>query len=653
MPEPSHAVFLSYASEDAPAAARLCEALRAAGIEVWFDKSELRGGDAWDAAIRSQIKACALFVPIISASTHARVEGYFRLEWKLAVDRSHLIAPDQPFLLPVAIDDTPQSDPRVPERFRELQWTRLPGGSGSAAFVERVTALLAGASGPYGTSESATARAAVVERRRRPPRLLWAALAALVIAAGYFATERLALMRRAPPAANERSIAVLPFVDMSEKHDQEYFGDGLAEELLDRLAKTPGLQVIARTSSFAFKGRQATAGEIGRALGVATLLEGSVRKSGKHLRVTTQLVRTDTAAHLWSETYDRDEEDVFKLQADIARAVAERLRVTLLGNPSGERDPTTSPEAHDLYLQGRYLVAQDTSEGTARALDSFERAIAIDPDFAAAWAGISFARFRQAANGYAPVASSYDAAMEAARRAVRIDPSLPSGHNGVASVLAARNYDWAGSKAENDKALELDPNYSPSLFGSASLTMLIDGPEAAIPRFRRVLEVDPLNLLYKRYFARALFFAGRLEEAEENIRQVLQASPAFPAAHYELGRILLARGRTAEAVAAFEAEAGQSGWRSFGLPLAYHAAGRAAEAAAALAEQLRNPTGSEFQLAETYAFFGDTERAFHWLNEAVSRHDPGVLWVRGDAMFASLTADPRFAQVLARLKLQP
>jgi len=228
------AVFLSYASQDAEAARRICDALRAMSVEVWFDQSALRGGDAWDASIRHQIKDCALFVPVISANTQAREEGYFRLEWKLAVDRSHLMADGKAFLLPVVIDATIDVNARVPEKFRDVQWSHLPAGELSTAFAEHVHRLLSGGAAP----------SAVAPTRAVP------------------ATERaVAAARQEPP-----SIAVLPFVNMSSDKEQEYFSDGLSEELLNQLAQIPQLRVIARTSSFSFKGKEVDVATIAKAL---------------------------------------------------------------------------------------------------------------------------------------------------------------------------------------------------------------------------------------------------------------------------------------------------------------------------------------------------------------------------------------------------
>jgi TolB-like protein/cytochrome c-type biogenesis protein CcmH/NrfG len=662
------AVFLSYASEDADAAQRICTALRAAGIEVWFDQSALRGGDAWDVAIRRQIKSCDLFMPIISANTRARVEGYFRLEWKLAVDRSHLIAAERAFLLPIVIDDSREGDALVPDRFREIQWTRLPAGETPPAFVERVASLLAHTHSAAAAERTATVQTAVAPIAAASPWSKPAVLlvsAAVLIAAGFYVVDKFAPSRHsvdagkaAVPAARsaatpnvvpDMSIAVLPFVDMSEKHDQEYFSDGLAEELLDVLAKVPGLQVIARTSSFSFKGKSEDIPTIAKKLNVANVLEGSVRKSGRHLRITTQLIRADTGVHIWSETYDRDEEDVFKVQEDIARAVVEKLKLALLGDVPVSTARTSNPEVYNLLLQGRYFVAFDTPDGLSKSIECYRRAIALDAAYAPAWAGLSWAIFRQIANGYVP--GGLAEAMAAARKAAELDPTLADAYNRIAVIKMTADFDWAGARAALDRALQLDPRNANTLFMSAHLAMTVGNTEDTLAQFREVLELDPLNLLYRRYVARVLYFAGRLTEAEAMIRQVLAMSPSFPAAHYELGRILLARGQIPAAAAEFEAE--QSSWRVFGLPLAFHALGRAADANAALAAQVKESAGAEFQAAETYAFFGDADKAFSWLDQAVLTHDPGVQWLRGNPMLKDLTHDPRYAALLHRLKLPP
>jgi TolB-like protein len=295
--EASQAVFLSYASQDAQAAQRICE-LQAAGIEVWFDQSELRGGDAWDTSIRKQIKTCALFIPVISQTTHDRREGYFRLEWKLAVDRCHLMDADMAFLLPVVVDDTSDEDERVPERFREVQWTRLPGGVTPAPFVERVQRLLCGRVPP-----APSARKPVLALWRSKAALL-ATITLLLVALGYLVANQLVLSKRgaevAPATAFSpppHSIAVLPFVNLSGDKEQEYFSDGLTEELLNSLAEISELQVAARTSAFSFKGKDTDIGTIARKLNMGAVLEGSVRRSANTIRITAQLINAVTGFH--------------------------------------------------------------------------------------------------------------------------------------------------------------------------------------------------------------------------------------------------------------------------------------------------------------------------------------------------------------------
>jgi TolB-like protein/Tfp pilus assembly protein PilF len=671
------AVFLSYASQDQEAAERICESLQAAGVEVWLDKSGLRGGDAWDATIRRQIKSCDLFIPVISRNTQARAEGYFRLEWKLAIDRSHLMSSTRAFLLPVVIDDTRDNDDSVPERFREVQWTRLPAGHASSDFAARVLRLLSGeaapvpraaatvsAASPSDTTTSAPPLSATT--RAPPPRrplLLWTSLTLALLAVAYLGVDRVVAPRptppasdvpaasdRAPAAAADRSIAVLPFVDMSEKRDQEYFSDGLAEELLDRLAKTPGLRVIARTSSFYFKGKSATIPEMARTLGVTNILEGSVRTSGHRLRITTQLIRADTGVHLWSETYDRNQEDVFKIQDDIAQSVVEKLRVTLIGAETPRPDATAAnPQAHSLFLKGRFLLSSDMAEGLSQAKLQFESALKLDPEYAPAWASLALVAQRQVANGYVPVAEGIAREVAAARKAVELAPAYSDGFVQLGRARVMADFDWAGARKDVEHAVDIEPSNADAQFALAYLTVSSGRPEDGLRSLLRLLDRDPLNLLHRRYVARGLYYAGRLDEAEAMLHQVVELNPAFPAAHYELGRVALARGQVSQAMDEFEKE--HSAWRFFGLPLGYHAQGRAADEAAAMKQLVDNSAGSEFQVAEAYANRGEVDQAFTWLDRAVERRDPGIQWLRGDPLLRNLTRDPRYVALLRRLNL--
>ena len=624
MTDPTKAIFLSYASQDEEAARRICDALRGAGIEVWFDQRELRGGDAWDQRIRREIRDCALFVPIISANTQARLEGYFRREWKLAIARTFDMAEEKAFLLPVVIDDTSPLQASVPEQFRSVHWTRLPAGEVPPAFVARISQLLSTAEPGRPTSTlpaPATARAihAVSPRPSAVP-------------------------------VPEQSIAVLPFVNMSADKEQEYFSDGLAEELINLLARIPELRVPARTSSFSFRGRPVTAGEIGQTLNVAHVLEGSVRKAGSRLRITVQLVRSDNGYHLWSETFDRTLDDIFQIQDDIARAVVDKLRLTLLTGVPSASSVATNTEAHNLYLQGQYFSGRETQADLNKAVDCYQRALALDANYARAWAGLSAVYLRQVANSHIVLDQGYASVRAAAEKAIALDPTLGDAYSSLVLVLVNVEHDWRGSAALLARARTLDPGNPLLLLTMAVVGRALGNAQDALVLMRQALDRDPLNLLVRRYFARVLYYADRLTEAEAEIRQVLELSAAYPVAHYELGRILLAQGAVAEAVAAFEAEAAPS-WRTFGLPLGYQAQGRAADAQAALVAMLHEPAGAEFQIAEVYACLGDTDQAFRWLEAAVAHRDPGIVWLHGDPLLKELPGDPRYTALLRMLNL--
>jgi len=435
MSELPKAVFLSYASQDSEVALRVCDALRAAGLEVWFDQSELRGGDAWDASIRKQIKECALFVPIISANTDARSEGYFRLEWKLAVDRSHLLADDQAFLLPMVIDDTSQASARVPDRFRERQWSRLSGEETPAAFAQRANRLLSGLAAP--ASPAIPARAA-------PAAALRPAVHTQV------ADHKAETQRQA-------SICVLPFSNMSGDPEQEYFSDGISEDIITDLSKVSALWVAARNTSFTFKGKHVDVSQVAQQLKVNHVLEGSVRKSGGRVRITAQLIDGATGGHIWAERYDRELNDIFALQDEISQAIVAALKLKLLPEEKKaiEQRGTTDPEAYKLYLMARqYSVTGNF--GNARRSEAIirlcRRAVEIDPNYARPWALMAAAQV----NLRFHFGKEEDDGLAAAERALELDGNLAEAHSAKARVLAHNNRIDEALR-EIEVALRLDP----------------------------------------------------------------------------------------------------------------------------------------------------------------------------------------------------
>jgi TolB-like protein len=442
---------------------------------------------------------------------------------------------------------------------------------------------------------------------------------------------------------------VLPFLDMSEKKDQEYFSDGLSEELIDLLAKTQGLAVIARTSSFYFKGRQATIAEIAKTLNVANIIEGSVRKSGNTLRVTAQLIRASDGVHLWSETYDRNLKDVFQVQDDIARGVVEKLKLTLLPQAADSIYRTQNAQAHNLYLQARYFVNRDTPEDLSKALELFQRAVEFDPSYAPAWAGEGTVAFRRVANGVGTLREGLAAAQAAASKALQFDPDSSDGCNVLANTLMM-TLKWQAAAATLEKCRAAHSDHSDLQLASAILARQLGHDEESLSLFQQLLEHDPLNPFAHRYLARTLLQMGRLRDAETAIRQLLEINATQPGAQYQLGVILLFEGNPTAALAAFEAESSPTGWKDYGLALGYRVMHRDAEADAALHRMLMQADGSQFQIAETYAFMNNADEAFRWLDASID-HDFGLTWLHGDPLLKPLTNDPRYAKFLRKINL--
>ena len=454
------------------------------------------------------------------------------------------------------------------------------------------------------------------------------------------------------PVTSDKSIAVLPFADMSEAKDQEYFADGMAEEILDLLSRIPALKVIARTSSFQFKGKATDVRSVAQQLGVATVLEGSVRKAGNRLRITTQLIHAADGSHLWSESYDRKVDDVFRIQDEIAAAIVKRLELSLMDPGTPGVAPTRSPEAHALYLQGRYLADRDTVEDLDQALRLFQHAIAVDPGYAAAYARLAYCYARRVANGIDTDGAGYANARSAAERAITLDPRLPEGYLALGVARLQYELNWQAAAELIEKARALDPNNTLMFELAGHLSQATGSLPQAIANFRRATERDPLNLLMRRYLASMLYYAGETQEAAQVLHGIIAVDPSFPAVHYELGRVLLALGDPQAAQAAFESEPSQT-WRDIGMPLGLHALKRTTEASAALAALVANSSGSEFQVAEAYAFMGNADQAFHWLERAHTLHDPGLMKIRRDPLLKSLEHDPRYAAFLASIGLAP
>ena len=666
MAELSRAVFLSYASQDTEAARRICEALRAAGVEVWFDQSELRGGDAWDQKIRREIRDCALFIPIISSNTTSRPEGYFRLEWALAEQRAHMIARNKAFILPVCVDATPESAADVPESFVRVQWTRLPEGATPPSFAGRIRHLiqpeLAAASTPAppppasasisaGVPHAAHAAAHASKKSRT---LLLLVAAAALIAAGIFALDRFVLSKRSVAEASpEKSIAVLPFVDMSEKKDQEYFSDGLSEELIDLLAKNPDLYVPARTSSFYFKGKSEELATIAQKLHVANVLEGSVRSSGSRLRVTAQLIRVDNGYHLWSETYDRDSSDIFKVQDDISSAVVAALKVKLLSTPEANGRQTTNADAHSQYLVGRELLSRGNWKLAPAAAEAFRRAIRLDPNYVAAWAGLARA-LHDAAEDMPPAEQTAQRreALASAEKAVALGPQVADGYVERGYLRTWNLRDFAGADADYQRARALAPEDTNVLRGYIGSVLYPTGRiEEGLSLAQQVLKADPLNSGAWRSVGFMQYQHGDFPAARESLQRSLDINPDQSNSAAFVVYSYVVEGKPALALPWVERSANEV-FREQAAALVQHDLGHQPEAQRNLDVLIaRWANNAAYQIAEVYARWGDKDAAFHWLDRAEQQRDGGMTLLKVDLLLKSLHGDPRYSALMRKMNL--
>jgi TolB-like protein/tetratricopeptide (TPR) repeat protein len=460
----------------------------------------------------------------------------------------------------------------------------------------------------------------------------------------------------APPSpgaafATDASIAVLPFVNMSSDKDQEYFADGISEELLNMLARVPELRVIARTSSFSFKGKDVEIGEIARRLNVANVLEGSVRKSGDTLRITAQLVRASDSSHLWSETYDRNISDVFAIQDEIAGKVVDALKLKLLapGLPKGRTEQDA--EAYSLVLQARYFADRRTEEAYERAADYYQRALARQPGYALAWAGLARVKINQANNGYVPIAAGIAEARAMAEKALRLDPGVADAYGALGYIHLAFDWDWSAADAAFKHALALAPNDA-RIIGNAALAAATLGHfDEAIPLLEGALRRDPLRAQTHASLGLMLQYAGRIDASAAAYRNALALAPDASFYHFQLGVLQLMRGNAEAALSEMEREP-DGFWRFTGLALGYHSLGRKAESNAALASLIKDHSGTAaYQIAEVYAWRGETDRAFAWLDRAYAQRDGGLTDIKGDPLMRSLESDPRYRALLAKLKL--
>jgi eukaryotic-like serine/threonine-protein kinase len=459
------------------------------------------------------------------------------------------------------------------------------------------------------------------------------------------------------------SIAVLPFVNRSASADDEYFSDGLADELLNVLSKIRGLRVTARSSAFTFKGKQATAAEIGRALNVATLLEGSVRKAGNRVRVSVQLVKVSDGYHIWSETYDRTLEDIFAVQDDISQSVVKELRAALLGEEadsdasgkaraevvSAAKGRATNTEAYRLYLLARHFMGRFTRADTEKAIAYLKQALELDPEFALAWVELGWARSREADYGWAPATEGYRRAREAADRALALEPDLAEGHAQTGWIQMIHEWDWRGAATSFRRAVELAPGNAVVLRRAGVFESTQGRVEEALELYRRALEQDPLDAHTYNNVGISLQELNRLLEAESAHRKALELTPQRAGSHGSLSMTLIAQGRGEEALAEASREP-EEGTRLWALAIVQYALGHRAESDTLLRELVEKYADvSAWDVAEVHAMRGEMDEAFRWLERAHAQRDGGLSSVKKSPRLRSLHGDPRWAAFLRKM----
>lgn len=664
-------VFISCASRDLAVAEKLCAALEAANLPCWIAPRDVPVGESYAAAIVQAINGCRMLVLVLS---------------KNAIESPHVLreveraSSKKRRVLSVRMDAA-ELTPELEYFVSANHWLDASGGPIERIFpvlIESARCSYAGETGreaPGAGTSIAAARpladpvpspaSSTPSSRWRKPALV-GALAVLAVGMMYVLADRFWLSKpvdeqksvaESTPAISAKSIAVLPFVDLSENKDQEYFADGMTEELLNLLARIPELQVAGRTSSFYYKGKAVKFAEMARELNVAHLLEGSVRKSGNRVRITAQLIDADDGYHQWSQTYDRELDDLFKVQDEIAAAVVEVLKLKLLPDlkvlSAGSR--TANLAAHNQYLLGRQFFNRTNTDDFRRAVAAYEQAIALDPEYAAAYAGLAVAEnelSHDPENSLAEVLAGQQRALAAADRAIAIDPELSEGYAARGFLRFTINWDWAGAEADLSRAFALDPGSYRAYTCYACFLASLGRLSEALEINRKAVELDPLSA--DTWFRRStqLNAAGRLPEARKAAMRALEISPEHAFSWFNLGVTSLLEGNPEAALLEFRKAS--KARREAGVAMAEHDLGHVENSRRAMDALITGyAMTNAYQIAEVYAWRGERDAAFAWLERAHAQHDGILVQIKFDPLLTKLHSDPRFAAMVKKMGLPP
>lgn len=449
----------------------------------------------------------------------------------------------------------------------------------------------------------------------------------------------------------DRSIVVLPFVNMSDDPGNEFFSDGISEELLNLLARMPELRVISRTSAFSYKGKDAKLSQIAAELGVAHVLEGSVRKSGDRVRITAQLIDARTDSHVWSETFDRTLDDIFAIQADIAAEVSEQLKLSLLGEPPRAR--TTDPDAYALYLQARFLSHQARAESYAQANALLERVLAVDPSYTRAWDTLAANYINQASKGLRPAAEGFGLAENAANRALSIDAKFAPAYARLGRIALLRDNDLHSAARHYQRALELAPTNVQIVGDAVTLLRSLGRIDECVVLDEYVVARDPVNAVGHFNLGGSYLYADRYDDAIASFRTALQLSPNRIGGYYHLGLAQLLDGEPAQALDSMQREPLEV-LQLLGMVMAHDATGERAVADRLQAELIdKYEQDAAYNIAYVMTFRGQVDAAFAWLDKAVAFGDPGLADVAVEPLFGNLYSDPRWLPFLESVGKAP
>jgi TolB-like protein/tetratricopeptide (TPR) repeat protein len=649
----AHDVFVSYASQDAAVADSIVENLEQRGLRCWMAPRDVKPGAQYADAIVAAINEAAAMVLVLSQSAIASSHVAREVE-RAASKHKPIVA----FRIDAAVLN------RTLEYFlSNSQWIEVVKLGMPAAFAKLAEAV---AQESGNASDPSTPRKPV-DRIGRTGKMI-AVAAALIgvgatIALGIHVLTSRSINTKAPalvasgvrdhaaPPQSNKSIAVLPFSDMSEKKDQEYFADGMAEEVLDLLTKVPGVRVIGRTSSFQFKGKSGDLRTIGQTLGAIYVIEGSVRKSGDRLRVTAQLIGAADGSHLWSQTYDERSGDVLGIQDRIAAGIVRALQVTVGADGLQDRPALKSADAYDLYLRGRHEMDRFDKTGFETAAGYFQQALEIDPSLVRAAEWLAAAQEFLAEWGFVPVREGYEVTRASLERALKLDPRSGLAHSLMCTVHAI--YDWDSSAAikECKLALALEPR-NPQVLGYAGQIQAVVGHWDEAARLTTAsIALDPLFAGWHDLLAIIRDRTGHFVEAEVERRRTLDISPTYERAHFDLGLTLLAQGKLDATLAEMQEETPDGG-RDAGLAIIYNARGRKVDSDEALARfSKQHASDRAYRIAQIHAYRGDANAAFVWLGRAYDQKDVDLLWFKGNLAFRAFETDARYRAFLHKMNL--